>query len=58
MGFTSSDLPTPTSTKDLIDPLSSPESNSSGFQRAHIVGEAFANDPRLSWFRWVLGEIR
>src|SRR5688500_8442295 len=55
MSFTDSDVPTPATTKQLIDLLTSTASNKSGFQRAHVVGEAFADRPELTWFRWVLG---
>ncbi len=49
-------IPTPDSTKDLIDPLDT-STNRSGFQRAHIVGDAFAQVRGLSWFRWILGGV-
>jgi len=55
MPFTNTDLPTPTETKDLLDPATPASQNSSGFQRAHIVGEAFADRAILSWFRWIMG---
>ena len=55
MGFTSNDIPSPTDTKDLIDPKTPSSQNTSGFQRAHIVGEDFASRDPLGWFRWLLG---
>jgi hypothetical protein len=47
-------IPTPRTTKTLIDPLDN-TNNISGFQRAHIVGDEFAKSNELSWFRWILG---
>ena len=36
-------IPTPETTKDLIDPLDK-STNKSGFKRAHVIGDAFAQD--------------
>jgi hypothetical protein len=47
-------IPTPPTTKKLIDPLDT-GNNKSGFQRAHIVGDKFAQRGPLAWFRWILG---
>lgn len=47
-------IPTPTSIKDLIDPLDN-TANKSGLQRAHIVGEDFGTGTELEWFGTILG---
>jgi hypothetical protein len=53
--MTVQNIPTPRTTKTLIDPRDN-VTNASDFQRAHIVGDDFAkNTTSLSWFRWILG---
>ena len=51
-------IPTPETTKDLIDPLDK-STNKSGFQRAHVVGGLMrAKYPRKSGISMGFGECR
>lgn len=47
MGFSNSDFEASKWLKRFIDPLVPASQNSSGFQRAHVVGEAFARNYSL-----------
>src|SRR5687768_6103640 len=51
MADTVQNRPTPKGIVDLLDKRLS----GTGFQRAHIIGDAFANRPALAWFRDLLG---